>query len=359
MPGPDLDRLLPLLGANTVLGLGEPTHGSANAFEWKLGMLQELARRGLLAVFAIEDSLAAGQQLDRALRCEGEVDAYLATGSSVWRTAQIREGLRGLAEITSAAPPEQRPHALGIDIRAPHRSARALLDLGHVDPLLQEVAARGTLAPDAVTALDALCALLVHDGDTRTVDLARNLSRHIDAYLAAPGLERLHRRDTHMADSLLEKLPERGVTVVWAHNEHIARNPDNWGGPSMGEVLDDALGARYVPIGVMCGEGEARAVDHSTGDDGYRAVPLPPLRPGTTDASLHALGTDFVTAAEFTHPGPRRFLGWRIDTSLFDDPVALRETFEVERPSSDFDALVMLPESRADVTAELAMSPTA
>lgn len=45
--------------------------------------------------------------------------------------------------------------------------------------------------------------------------------------------------------------------------------------------------------------------------------------------------------------------GWRIDTSLFEDPDAVRATFEVPRPSSDFEALVMLSDSTADVTAEL------
>lgn len=360
MPEPDLDRLLPLLGEGTVLGLGEPTHGSANAFGWKLEIIQDLARRGRLAAFAIEDSPVAGHHLDRALRDGGEIDAYLSAGSSLWRTAGIRDGLRRLVEITAVVPRTLRPRGLGIDISAPHRTARALIDLGHDDPLLRAVSVRGPLGPDDVAGLDARCAQIVQDGDLRSAELATNLSRHIDAYLAAPDLERLHRRDTHMADNLLEQLPEQGTTVVWAHNEHIARNPDNFGGPSMGSVLDDALGARYVPIGVMCGDGAARAVDPSAGDDRYRAVQLPPMRPGTTDASLHALDTEFVTTADFTHPGPRRFLGWRIDTSLFDDPTAVREKFEVDRPSTDFDALVMLPESTADVTAELAAaSPSA
>lgn len=350
MPTPDLDQLLPLLGEDAVLGLGEPTHGSVNAFAWKFGVLQELALRGLLAAFAMEDSFVAGQQLDRVLRDGAEVDEHLAAGSSLWRTAGIRDGLHGLAEITSAALPEQRPCGVGIDISAPHRTARALLDLGYDVPLLHDVICRRCLGPVAVAELDDLCGRLEVDVDEQSADLARNLRRHIDAYLSAPDLERLHRRDTHMADTLLEQLPERGVTVVWAHNEHVARNPDNWGGPSMGAVLAKELGRRYVPIGVMCGAGEARAVDPSSGDDGYRAVPLPPLREGTTDAALLDLGSPFVTAEEFAHPGPRRFLGWKIDTSLFDDSVAVRETFEVERPSSDFDALVVLPNSIADVS---------
>ena len=238
-------------------------------------------------------------------------------------------------------------------MRAPQRTARALLELGHHEPLLHAIASRADLDPHEVEALEQLCRRLERSPDEECAALARNLGRHIDAYLLDPDLGRLHRRDTHMAHTLLEQLPAQGITVVWAHNEHIARNPDNFGGPSMGAVLHEALGSRYVPVGVMCGEGEARAVDPSTGDDGYRAVPLPPLRRGTTDAALHALGTSFVTRAEFDHPGPRRFLGWRIDTSLFEDPDAVRATFEVPRPSSDFEALVMLSDSTADVTAEL------
>jgi erythromycin esterase len=94
-----LDRILPLLGENGVLGLGEPTHGSANAFAWKLGVIQELARRGLLAAFALEESMIAGRQLEAALHGRGDLDEALATGSSVWRTETIRDGLRQLAAI--------------------------------------------------------------------------------------------------------------------------------------------------------------------------------------------------------------------------------------------------------------------
>ena len=379
-----LDRILPLLGEDGVLGLGEPTHDSANAFAWKLGIIQELARRGLLAAFALEDSLIAGRELEAVLHGGGNLDEALAGGSSVWRTETIRDGLRQLAAILAEgrtasgdAPsterstaladvriaPTERPSApaadpsapspriLGIDVRAPQRTARALLDLGHDEPLLHAVADGAELDPHEVESLAQLCTRLGRSPDEACAALARNLGRHVDAYLLDPGLGRLHRRDTHMARTLLEQLPERGITVVWAHNEHIARNPDFYGGPSMGAVLHEALGSRYVPVGVMCGEGEARAVDPSTGEDGYRAVALPLLRPGTTDAALHALGAPFVTRAEFDHPGPRRFLGWRIDTSLFDDPEAVRSSFEVERPSSDFEALVMLPDSVADVAA--------
>ena len=353
MLAPDVDQLLPLLDEGAVLGLGEPTHGSANAFAWKLDILAEFARRRMLGAFAIEDSLVAGQHLEAALHGNADLDEALALGSSVWRTEAIREGLRKLASILAAYQEESLPRVLGIDVRAPHRTAQALRDHGHDDPLLRLVAEHAELGEREAAALAELCARIEQSAAPQAAALARNLGRHVDAYLTAPDLARLHRRDTHMAGTLLENLPGRGITVVWAHNEHIARNPDFYGGPSMGTVLDAELGRRYVPVGLMCGEGEARAVDPSTGDDNWRTVPLPPLRAGTTDAALAALGAGLVTRESFSHSGPRRFLGWRIDTSLFGDADAARKSFEIERPSSDFDGLVMLGRSTADVTAEL------
>lgn len=346
-----LDRVLPLLGDNGVLGLGEPTHGTAEAFAGKFEVIHELARRGLLATLAVEESYTVGRRVDAALQGAGDLDAAWSQGSSIWRTATIRTGLRTLRQIIESQPPEHRTGFLGVDVSKPYRTARDLLDLGVESPLLGAMADRAVLSSAAVTALAALCRKLTADGDPAIAALAGNLARHVDAYLAAPDLARLHRRDQHMAATLLENLPERGITVLWAHNEHIARNPEGWGGPTMGHVLAEALGPRYLPIGVLCGEGTCRAVDPSTGGDDYAAVPLPPIHEGTTDAALTAQDRSLVLGEEFAHPGPRRFIGWKVDTSLFADDQAVRATFEIDRPSSDFAGLAFLPRSTADVTA--------
>lgn len=344
-----LDQLLPSLGENGVLGLGEPTHGSANAFAWKLELIHELARRGLLATLAFEESFTVGLEVDAVLREGGDLGLAWAKGSSIWRTETILQGLRTLQQISATLPVAHRPRFLGVDVSKPYRTARALLEAGHEAPLLRAVAERSPLSIADAEDLDLLCRSLEDHTDQTAAALARNLRRYADAYLAAPDLSRLHRRDVHMAQTLLENLPEQRITVLWAHNEHLARNPEGWGGPTMGHVLAQSLGDGYHPVGVLCGEGECRAVDPSTGSDDYTAVPLPPLRPGTTDAALRELGRTLVRGEEFEHPGPRRFIGWQIDTSLFTDARAVADTFEVARPSSDFAALAFLPESTADV----------
>lgn len=369
-----VDQLLPLLTEGGVLGLGEPTHGSANAFAWKFGIIHELARRGLLAALAFEESFSVGLQVDAALRSDdrpfssGKLDAAWDMASSLWNTPTIRAGLGGLQDLNRTRPHRQRVRFLGVDVSKPYRTARALCGLGHGTPELRVVAARGQLDQTGLADLERTCRALESEAEPeedvasksgrergtegQTAALARNLRRHADAYLMAPDLSRLHRRDTHMASTLLETLPAHGLTVLWAHNEHLAMNPDSFGGPAMGHVLREALGSRYQSVGVLCGGGAARAVDPSTGSEQYAAVALPPLRPGTTDHALRALGVPFVRTDEFVHPGPRRFLGWQIDTSLFADVRAVRETFEVERPTSDFTALAFLPESTPDRTSD-------
>lgn len=351
MSASPVGRILSGRAENAVLGLGEPTHGTAEAFALKIAMIHELARSGRLAMLAVEESFTVGLEVDAALRGRGDLDAAWDQGSSLWDTETLRDGLRGLRDVIAALPEGHRPRFLGVDVSKPHRTARALLARGARAPVLRTVADRGELAADGPAALVAACRALEADGDPTTAALARNLGRHADAYLLAPDLSRLHRRDTHMARTLLEHLPPRGITVLWAHNEHVARNPEGWGGPTAGHVLETELGARYVPVGMLCGAGECRAVDPSTGSDDYAAVPLPPVHPYTTDHALAELGETVVTSGEFTHPGPRRFIGWQVDTSLFTDPQAVRDTFEVHRPSTDFAALVHLPRSTADVGA--------
>lgn len=355
MSASPVSRLLSGLAEDAVLGLGEPTHGTAEAFALKLEVIHELARSGSLAMLAFEESFTVGLQVDAALRGGGDLDAAWDLGSSLWNTATIREGLRTLQEITGTLDEARRPRFLGVDVSKPYRTARALLERGAQAPALRAVAARDALTAVGVSALVEACHALEADGDPQTAALAQNLRRHADAYLLAPDLTRLHRRDAHMADTLLENLPHQGITVLWAHNEHLARNPEGWGGPTMGHLLGQALGERYVPVGMLCGEGECRAVDPSTGRDDYAAVPLSPVHADTTDRALAELGRAVVTSEEFVHPGPRRFIGWQVDTSLFTDPRAVRDTFEVRRPSTDFSALIHLPCSTADATAPRAV----
>jgi erythromycin esterase len=355
-----IDSMLP---NGTVLALGEPTHGSANVSRWKFDVILDLARRGRLAALAFEESYAVGRDVDAALSGAGpgvRVHSAWDCATSIWRTAAIREGLDGLAVRNESLPAGDRVRFFGVDIKKPRLAARALIERGVAAPALEALAAHrdaavySDLGPSDVDEIDAACLPATTDPDPQIAAFARQIRRYVDAYLREPDLAGLYRRDEYMARTLLEQLPGEGVTVLWAHNEHVARNPDFFGGPSMGYVLAEELGDRYVPLGVLCGEGECRAVDPTTGDTEYRTVQLPPVREGSTEQALSALGEGVVTVptaqdgSGFSHPGPRRFIGWQVDS---DEVREHPERYEMPRPASDFAALAYFSESRADVSA--------
>ncbi len=337
-------RLADLVAAPGVLGLGEPTHGTAEAFAWKWEVILDLARRGVLTSLAWELEHSIGQEVDRVLREGGDVTVPWATSGRLWDTATIVSGLRALQRHNLSVPPDRRVCFVGVDIRRPHLAARALADRGIDPPVVRALAAQQELSEHDKHEAIALGARLGEGDDPVAAALGRQLARYVDAYELEPDLARLHRRDVHMASTLLEHLPADGLTVLWAHNEHIATSPDFFGGPSLGQVLSDRLGARYAGVGILCGPGRCRAVDPSSGPE-YTDVELPPLGARCTEHALARAGSPLVLTDRFAHPGPRRFVGWRVDTAHRADETC----WTIERPAADFAALAYLPRSSADV----------
>lgn len=371
-----------LLPERGVLALGEPTHGSGNAFAWKWQVILDLAKRGLISTLAFEESFAVGLAVDASLRQEPDAGVLAAESasrsalddawdraSSIWDTRDVRAGLHALQTLNRSLPPERRIRFLGIDVRKPHEAARQLLSRGYDDAVLVNVAERRCLGEDepeqmlaaagriSSQAKSSSSARFPDDEGATGLLLARQITRYVETYLLQPDFAGLHLRERCMADTLLENLPAVGGTVLWAHNEHVGRAEDAFGEaasagssfstatPSMGWFLAEHLGPRYAPVGVLCTTGECRAVDPATGEAGFRSVSLPPIRPGTTEHAFAELPRGFHRTRDLpSHPGPRRFVGWQLDSNLASsDPGA----FEIQRPTSDFDALELLGPSIA------------
>lgn len=337
-----------LIRGRTVLGLGAPTHGTAEAFTWKAERILELAHAGRLGTLAWEVGYLPGLAVDAAIRGRGDLLAAIhGMRLWCWQTGEVLDLLRGLQRLNARRNPQEQVRFLGVDVQDCEGAAPELMVAGYPVGLLALQAGELTAGDPAVAGLmDDLQACLAADPDPLRRREARQLWRYLDAYLRERDCDyaRLARRDRYMADTLLEHSsdPSR-LTALWAHNEHVAVNPDFFGGPAAGFWLRQALGQRYAAVGMLAGEGSFASKDSAH----PRPRPtvtfrLPPPAPHLTDAAFLGQPSGLYSPPE--HAGPRRFLGtFYSDESARDHP----ERYEIARPADDFDVVLWLPRSRA------------
>jgi erythromycin esterase len=360
LPDGCLDLLAPfveLVANRSVIGLGEPTHGTREAFELKHALIRALAEGGLLRTVAFECGFAAGRLIDGYVRDGSGTarDALVAQDFWCWENTEVLAFIEWLRAHNACLSPDDRISFVGIDVQRVERGLPALLlaleglaahgggacseSLAFVRALAAGGVARGDAsASSAVPALLEAAGLLV---DPLARALCLNVARYVDVYLNAEHEDGLLLRDEYMADTLLEQVSERpGLTVVWAHNEHVAVNPDFFGSAALGHFLREELGAGYVALGMLFGEGSFLA--RSFSDRQVREWRVEPAGPGHVEQLFAGKAQGIYGTGSFEKQGMRyrRYLG------MLYDPVVARqqpETFRVERPLSDFDLVAWLP----------------
>ncbi|GHF60761.1 erythromycin esterase [Deinococcus metalli] len=352
LPDADFLPLLEVLRGTQVVGLGEPTHGTHEAFVLKHRLLRLLADRGLLRVLAFECAAGPAELIDAYVR-HGEGDArtaLLAQEYWIWETAEVLAVIEWLSAYNARLPEAERVRFVGVDVQRPARVAirLAALLLTHEPDLrlaLTCLAAEELPATDAPELVDALRALETSHPLAYIRHDARHLRRHAEVYLDERNPEGLGRRDRFMAEMLLEALTEEGLTVLWAHNEHVAVSEDFFGSPALGYVLREALGEGYLSLGMLFGEGELRAKSLTApgGVLGRFRVEAPKA-PFVEVEFLNENSAVFDLMGTATPPRLRRFLGTRYDEVAWR---AQPEAFQVLRPLSDFDLLAWWPRTTA------------
>lgn len=328
-----------------VLGLGEPTHGTAEAFRWKGEVIRALAKAGRLRVLAWECGFAPGRLLDEAV-CRGRGDVETALRAQhfwTWETCEVLDTLTWLRGWNLCQPERERVRFVGVDVQQPYGGVLELLAAGHEHPLLSKLTERGQVEAGSEEAR-ALFEVLREVEVGKTVPdrcaLARNARRFVDAYLLEADHARLGQRDLFMAETLLEEaLEPAGMTIFWAHNEHVAVNPDFHGNPAAGWFLRERLGQAYLALGMLMGQGvfRTRNMDAPGHPRPLADLPVGFPAPHLSDALFVGGGDALHDTRDHPHPGPRRFLGGQYGLEWAGkEPHA----FELARPLSDFDLLL-------------------
>lgn len=348
----DLLPLLEVLRGARVVGLGEPTHGTHEAFVLKHRLMRLLADQGLLRVLAFECAAGPAELIDAYVR-HGEGDArtaLLAQDYWIWETAEVLAVIEWLRAHNDRLPETERVRFLGVDVQRPARVATRLAALlaSHEPDFrlaLARLAAEELPATDAPELVDALRALETSHPEAHVRHDARHLRRHAEVYLDERNPEGLGRRDRFMAETLLEGLPGQGLTVLWAHNEHVAVSEDFFGSPAIGYELREVLGDGYLALGMLFGEGELRAKSLTALESmPGRFTVMAPEAPLVEVDFLGERAAVFNLRGTATPSRLRRFLGTRYDEAAWQ---MQPETFQVFRPLSDFDLLAWWPRTTA------------
>lgn len=298
----DLEPLIEPLRGATIVGLGEPTHGSREVFQLKHRLVEMLVARLGFTVVAFEAGWPEAAAVDRYVRYgEGDPAAALAgLGYWTWDTEEVAALIRWLRTWNESRPPARRVRFGGVDARFSSLAVALLQDYcSAVDPeFARDIAAGlGALRPlrnfdppgdDEAERQHADTIARVRDrlDDHRHVFVARSsdaawgtvaddirVIAQIDAQRKASALgltAGFTARDRAMADNVdcLLRDGRPGTKVaVWAHNGHVARDPRGLfvgaDGPPprpMGRWLAERHGDGYAAVGFAFGAGAFQAV---------------------------------------------------------------------------------------------------
>lgn len=382
-PDDPLDDLRPLrrvVGHATVVGLGEPTHGSREQFRTKHRMVRFLVEHMGFRTLAFEEDFASGVVLDRyVLTGDGDPRQLVADMSTpFWATEEIVDLLQWLRSHNETHRDKVR--FLGTDIVALRDSSFDEV-AGHVRRVapdrLDELAR--DLTPIRPTrnryAHMAWYFSLPDNEKQQLIDNARRVRQLVGGLPATgPRLEREYAEQharaivgwyVNYATDFSAFRTERELAVVdtigwwqgviggkiayWAANAHTAAAPVTTyqypgavlTGTFAGGYLRQRLGRRYVSIGTMFHEG-AITSDYAAPSP----HPIGPPPPSLLDYTLgQAARPDYLLDLHAPAHGPAR--AWlrgpaatrMILPSYVEDDDGSRYTMSVDSLSGAFDAI--------------------
>lgn len=380
-----------------VVLMGEATHGTAEFYEARAAITEDLVAKHGFNIVAVEADWADAAHYDRYVRAlpprPSASVPFQRFPRWMWRNQEFLAFLRRLRALNAAsADPEKKARFYGLDIYGLNESIEAVVRyLDKVDPEAAAIARQryGCLTPfrsdpvaygrmarnNTFRKCEAeVTAMLVDLLERRLDYLAQDGSDYFDAaqnalvvanaesyyaaiYRGAAACWNL--RYTHMfatLERLLEHHGPRARAVVWAHNSHIgdARATDMGrmrGEINIGQLCRETWGAEVALIGFGTDRGTVAAASDWDGPMEIKRV-----RPGREDSyegCCRKVGTErfLLDLAPGTHPELRaalseprleRYIGviYRPGTEY------LSHYIESELPAQ-FDAWVWFAETRA------------
>lgn len=287
-------KLDQLLCPARVIGMGEATHGSAEFTRLRGNLFLHLASSCGFRLLLLEADTSAVLELDHyVLTGQGSPkDALSHTGNWIFMHADMIALVEAIRHFNVKATDPIR--IIGIDPFFSHGPAKALMDfVASRDPAL-----RDSLRPDLEALLDAKSWMNYGGLSSESKDRARRALKQLRAFVlsrerlepdrqvwlstmlqlrALESSEKRHSvdrsevgiaRDQDMAENVkwaLDVLVPKSKAVLSAHNGHVMLARPVWKTSTLGDLLADVFGKRYVAVGAFFGKGSFAAIDISHG----------------------------------------------------------------------------------------------
>ena len=259
----NLDNLLERVGDSRLVLLGEASHGTAEFYEMRARITQELIEKKGFNIIAVEADWPDAAHIDHYIHGSSpnpllESKPFSRFPTWMWANQSILEFIHWLkAHNEKIDSPEKKTGFYGLDLYSMYSSMEVVLNyLEKVDPETAEVARLryGCLMPwasDPAMYAQVTITRQYRECEEEVLDTLRNLLKKRMDYSSADGerffnaeqnarlvanAERYYRtmyyaennswnqRDQHMFETLQSVLKFRGPTskaVIWEHNSHV------------------------------------------------------------------------------------------------------------------------------------------
>lgn len=328
----NLDSLLQRIGDARIVLIGEASHGTSEFYRLRANITQRLIVEKGFTIVAAEADWPDAAKINQYVRHRNvsptDWSAFARFPTWMWRNEDIRQFVDWLHEYNKPLDLPQRAGFYGLDLYSLYNSARAVISyLDDVDPDLAAIARwrYGCLSPweadpaayghAAVTGAYRDCEeditqMLIDIYQNRDHYAHKDGARFLDASqnaMLVTNAERYYRimyygsraswnlRDTHMFDTLIRVLEERGdgsKAVVWAHNSHVgdasATEMSARGEHNIGQLCREAFGDDSYHIGFGTDHGTVAAA--SNWDEPMEIMQVRPAHAQSYERLFHLTG---------------------------------------------------------------------
>ena len=285
-------------GAYAMVGLGEGTHGTQEFCRLKHRIFKYLVEHHGYRVLAYEFSFRKSLRINAyVLDGMGNMDSILSGESWIQNNAEVKDLIRWMRAYNRDRPDGEKVQFIGIDtqvdaIRLPE--VLQYLERKHPEfyaqqeALMAEISLLADLDYQQISReeyeqIESLYRKLgsaagTYEGPDRPLLelIARSLIQSHE-FLYGIFILKENPRDRHLADNALcicNTLARHQKVALWAHNAHVANNPDYYGPGkgAMGMYLKDTLKDRYLAVATSFSQGEVKAV--MIAPEGHDTPPL-------------------------------------------------------------------------------------